>query len=61
MTSQLHANFFLIKVSDSWLRLSILIFGTSFLLRADIVLNSIRDPTYILHNCLDNFGHIHKF
>ena len=51
-----HTNFILIKTKDFWLRLNILIFDTRSLIRPEIVLNSIRDPTHILHRFWGNLG-----
>ena len=47
-----HADIILIKTSDFWLRLNILIFDTHSLLRIEMVLNLIRDPTYTLHSMM---------
>ena len=47
-----HAHFILIKTSDFWLRLNILIFDTHSLLRIEIVLNPVRDPTHTLHSMM---------
>ena len=47
-----HADIILIKTSDFWLRLNILIFDTHSLLRVEIVLNPIRDLTHTLHSTM---------
>ena len=47
-----HAHFILIKTSEFWQRLNIFIFDTHSLLRVEIVLNLIRDPTHTLHSMM---------
>ena len=51
-----HAHFILIKTSDFWLRLNILIFDTHSLLRVEIVLNPNRGPTHTLDSMIHWFA-----
>ena len=55
-----HARFIFTKTVNFWMKLNVT-FDTHSLLRAEIVLNVIKKPPYIVPRFLGNFEHINQF